>query len=87
MSDELNFTDPLAETEWTNFTRRTGGNKLRWLEQELRAAGIESQRNGSSWHAPILQVKRKDKAAAWEILTPVDDVPDDDPRYNEYPKW
>jgi hypothetical protein len=74
--------DALLEgDEWVRFTKRTNDPKLKWLEGELAKRGIKSRRAGESWHAPILQVMRKDLDAAWKILTPVDDVPDDDPRF------
>jgi len=66
------------EDKWVTFTRRTNDPKLKYLEQRLAANGIESRRKGESWHAPILQIKQKDLDAAWEILTPIDNVPDDD---------
>ena len=62
------------------FTKRTEEPKLGWLEERLDEAGIPHRRNGSSFHAPILEVEEEHLSAAWEILTPVDDIPDDDPR-------
>lgn len=70
--------------KWVRFTKRTEDPKLKWLEAELKRHGIKSRRNGESWHAPILEVKQKDLDAAWKILDPVDDVPDDDARFREY---
>ena len=69
--------------QWVTFTQRTNSPKLRWLEEQLTAAGIAHKRNGISFHAPILVVKVKDLKKAWEILTPVDDIPDDDPRFKK----
>lgn len=66
---------------WTQFTKRTDDPKLDWLEEQLDAAGIPSRRNGCSWHAPILEVPKEHLGAAWEILDPVDDIPDDDPMF------
>lgn len=63
------------------FTKRTEDPKLSWLEAQLSKAGIPSRRNGHSFHAPILEVREQDLERAWEILTPVDDIPDDDPRW------
>ncbi len=67
--------------DWTLFTKRTHDPKLAWIERQLEEAGIESRRNGRSFHAPILEVREGDIKAAWEILNPVDDVEDDDPRF------
>lgn len=66
---------------WNLFTKRTNDPKLAWLEAQLLAAGIKARRNGESWHAPILEVKERDMTRAWEILSPVDDIPDDDPMF------
>jgi len=66
---------------WTTFTRRTDDPKLAWLEDQLTAAGILSRRYGRSFHAPILEVQKKDLDRAWDILLPVDDIPDDDPQF------
>lgn len=67
--------------KYTTFTRRTNDPKLSWLERRLSSAGIAHRRNGESFHAPILQVDESKLDAAWAILTPVDDVPDDDRRF------
>lgn len=67
--------------KWVQFTKRTNDPKLAWLERELAARGIESRRHGSSWHAPILQVRAKDEAAAWAVLDPFDNIRDDDPQF------
>ena len=63
------------------FTRRTNDPKLGWLERRLVASGIASQRDGKSFHAPILEVPEECLNAAWVILDEVDDVPDDDPMF------
>lgn len=68
-------------SDWRTFTRRTEDPKLAWLERELKRVGIPSRRRGRSFHAPILEVRRRDLARAWEVLDPVDDVPDDDPMF------
>jgi len=68
-------------SKWTTFTRRTNDPKLAWLEGQLSEAGIKSQRNGESFHAPILEVPVDSLDKAWDILDPVDDLPDDDPRF------
>lgn len=73
--------------KWVRFTKRTDEPKLTWLEEQLGQAGITHQRNGFSFHAPILEVQEKDLEKAWEVLdrvikldgkkTRIDDVPDD----------
>lgn len=64
---------------WTMFTKRTNDPKLTALEELLNEQGIPSRRHGESWHAPILQVPEGYLGMAWEILIPIDDIPDDDP--------
>ena len=70
-------------TKWETFTRRTDDPKLAWLECQLLKAGIPSRRSGYSHHAPVLEVPEEHLDAAWAILTPVDDVEDDDPRWTD----
>lgn len=70
-------------TRWTMFTKRTEDPKLSWLERQLDKAEIPHRRNGASFHAPILEVPFNKLEAAWRILEPVDDVPDDDPRWEK----
>jgi len=81
--------EEIQESEWVTFTRRTKNPKLAWLEDCLGGCGIPSRRHGRSFYAPILQVARADLEEAWTFLTEadavygtVDDVPDDDPRYD-----
>lgn len=69
--------------DWVRFTKRTNDPKLTWLEIRLARAGIPSRRNGESWHAPILEIQARNWDAAWVILTPIDDIDDDDPRWLE----
>jgi hypothetical protein len=64
------------------FTKRTGGAKLRWLLRQCEDAGLRVLREGRSWHAPTTWVHRYDEGKAWEILNPVDDIPDDDPQFS-----
>jgi hypothetical protein len=66
---------------WTTLTRRTDGPKLAWLEGQLDGAGIPRRRNGSSFHAPVLEVLEDRLDEAWKILDPVDDVDDYDDRW------
>lgn len=67
---------------WVRLCKRTNDPKLGWLELQLALLGIKSRRNGESFHAPILEVRKGDLDAAWAILGPVDDIPDDDPRFS-----
>lgn len=75
------------DTPWVIFTRRTNDPKLTWLEGQLKQAGIQSERRGASFHAPSLWVKQVDLAAAWDILGPVDDLADDDFRFQPRTDW
>lgn len=68
--------------KWVHFTKCTEDPKLAWLERQLAARGIPSRRHGQSRNAPILEVRQRDFDAAWEVLTPVDDVRDDHPRFS-----
>jgi hypothetical protein len=70
-------------TDWVLFTKRTDDPKLAWLERRLDEARIPHRRAGWSWHAPILEVPSDRLDDAWKILTPVDDIEDDDPRFTE----
>ena len=67
--------------KWIEFTRRTEDPKLAWLQCRLKLAGIPSRRKGFSFHAPLLEVREQDLDAAWAILTPVDNIRDDAPRF------
>jgi hypothetical protein len=71
------------DCNWTLFTKRTDDPKLAWLERRLDDAGIRHRRNGASFHAPILEVPRASLDAAWAILDPVDDEPDEGERWLE----
>ena len=66
---------------WVTLTRRTEDPKLGYLERALWAAGVPCFRQGWSAHAPILKIRCDDTTRAWEILTPIDDLDDDDPRF------
>jgi hypothetical protein len=70
-------------TDWVQFTKRTNEPKLLWLERQLKGRGIRYQRNGDSFHAPILEVPKHLLDDAWKMLTPVDRVADDDPRWEK----
>ena len=67
--------------EWEQLCKRTNDPKLAWLEDELSYHGIANRKNGESWHAPILEVDKSKIDKAWEILDPIDDIPDDDERW------
>jgi hypothetical protein len=79
---------------WETFTRRTNDPKLAYIEHLLTLNSIPHRRNGESWHAPILEVPTGEFLnRAWELLSlplspvdarPLDDVPDDDPFFQEY---
>jgi hypothetical protein len=70
--------------KFVRFTKRTDDPKLAYLEHLLTQAGIQHQRAGHSFHAPIVEILDTDLEAAWAILKPIDDVPDDDPQYGGY---
>ena len=70
---------------FVRFTKRTEDPKLGYLEKLLATHGIASRRNGSSFHAPILEVPEADLDRAWALLDPIDDIEDDDPRWNDDP--
>lgn len=68
--------------EWVVLCKRTHDPKLSWLERTLSAHGILNRRNGSSFHAPILEVPADLENKAQLILSLVDDMDDDeDPFY------
>jgi hypothetical protein len=66
---------------WELFTKRTNDPKLAWLENQLDLAEIPHRRNGESFHAPILEIPAECYEHAWAILTPVDEIPDNDPQF------
>lgn len=68
-------------TAWVIFTRRTDMPKLGWLATRCAEAGIPLRVNGETWHAPRTQVPMEQAEAAWAILLPVDDMPDDAPLF------
>lgn len=67
---------------WVVLCKRTNDPKLSWLEKRLLEEGIVSSREGFSFHAPVLWVRKEDEAAANAVLDPVDDIPDDDPQFD-----
>ena len=84
MGDPATYPAPWpAPAPWVQFTKRTNDPKLAWLERELTAMGVPNKRDGQSFHAPILKVPENLLHVAWDILDPIDDVADDDPRWTE----
>lgn len=70
-----------VEERFERFTKRTDFPKLGYVIHQLNELGIASIVHGRSFHAPLLYVERGKLDEAWQILTPIDDVPDDDPRF------
>ena len=66
------------DMKYVQLTKRTNDPKLSALEILLDKAGINHKREGESFHAPILLVDALKEDEAWEILDPIDDIPDDD---------
>ena len=69
------------KNSWVVFTRRTNVPKLYWLMLRLRLRGIPHRQHGLSFHAPVLWVRKGDETRAWNILGPVDNLPDDHPKF------
>lgn len=76
--------------EWVTVTRRTNDPKLSFLEKWLDQMGVLHRRNGSSTHAPIMQVPVSQSEEAYATLEMVielgegvravfDDIADDHP--------
>lgn len=80
MSAQIGF-GAVWEREFITLTRRTNDPKLAWIEKRLQSLGIDSIREGESFHAPILKVPKEHHDVAWAVVDPIDDVPDDDPRW------
>lgn len=76
--------------QWETFCKRTEDPKLEFIEKLLTERGIAHRRNGSSFHAPILEVPAYQLAKAWDMLGEdvfgdgqcLDDIPDDDPVFS-----
>jgi hypothetical protein len=71
----------MNDPKWVTFCKRTEDPKLAYIEYMLENEGITCRRNGSSFHAPILQVYDRDEEKAWDILATIDDIADDDPLF------
>jgi hypothetical protein len=71
----------MNDPTWVRLCKRTEDPKLAYIEWLLEGEGIETRRNGHSFHAPILEVLDSQYEKAWSLLTPIDDIPDDDPQF------
>jgi len=67
--------------EYELFTKRTNNPKLAWVLNACKSVGLRVFVEGRSFHAPISYVHRADYVKAWDILGPLDDEPDDSPRF------
>jgi hypothetical protein len=81
--DELETERP-QDIKMVQFTKRTNNPQLAWLQYQLDSAGIINALSGESFHAPILTVDESRLNDAWDILTPVDNIPDDDPMFSDF---
>jgi hypothetical protein len=70
---------------WIQLTRRTNNPKLTWLRSELAELGIATRINGSSCHAPIMEVQEWNHDAAMDALAVVDDMPDNHMQFVWHP--
>lgn len=76
------------DAPWVVLTRRTGFPKLTWIVRSLNDLGIENRFNGKSFHAPILEVREDCRERADMILSPIDDLEDEDSAFsNEHLAW
>jgi len=74
------------EAPWEVLTRRTDVPKLTWLMRSLSRLAVPHRLNGSSFHAPILETRDAERAN--RVLTPVDNLPDDDAAFtSESSAW
>jgi hypothetical protein len=73
--------------QYEQLCKRTNDPKLKFIETQLDRAEIAHRRNGESFHAPILEVDTEYFINALEILTIIDDVPDDHPRWTNSDKF
>lgn len=71
--------------EWLTFTKRTSNPKLGWVMDKCKSAGLRVFKEGKSFHGPTSYVHRDDYAAAWAILGPIDNIPDDAPQFRSLP--
>lgn len=81
-----NPTNTPMPKDYLQFTKRTNYPKLGWLVKACKAKGLRVRvlRSERSFHAPISVVHKDDEAEAWAILSPVDDIADDAPRFRNH---
>lgn len=63
------------------FTKRTNDPKLSYVLKKCREKGLRVKKSGKSFHAPCSWVHVEDEEKAWEILSPIDDIDDNDPMF------
>lgn len=83
------MSNALQDPEWVMLCKRTEDPKLAYIEHMLEGEGIDTRRNGESWHAPILEVRATQAERAWALISmpfdgennnqSLDDMDDDDP--------
>jgi hypothetical protein len=83
----------MRDPQWVIFCKRTEDPKLAYIEWMLEGEGIDTRRNGHSFHAPILEVRDTQQDRAWELLKrpfdgernnqTLDDMEDDDPVFED----
>ena len=68
--------------EYQSLTGRTANPKRAWLMRKCKDAGLRVFVEGKRMFGePISWVHRDDQDKAWDILAPVDHVPDDDDQF------
>jgi len=60
--------EAMRKDKWELFTKRTNDPKLTYLEYRLSGMGVEYKRDGESWHAPCLYVRKSQIKQAWALL-------------------
>jgi len=75
----------VAVPKYKLFTKWTEDPKLDWLIRKCKTKGLRVFVEGKSHRAPISWVHRDDHDAAWKILGPIDDIPDNAPRFRNQP--
>lgn len=73
----------MSRENYVLFTKRTEEPKLGYLVKLCHEAGLRVEKRGMSFHAPTTYVHVDDEEKAWEILDPIDDLPDDDPMFQQ----
>ncbi len=83
--------------EWVTILKRTNDPKLTWITVLFSDAGIPWRRNGDSFHAPIVEVRKEFAEVAWLLLglpcsaygikengnPALDDIEDDHPHFSK----